>query len=138
MRMSYTDAGGCLNVREADKHAAAKKGLVVGLGSGALALYLHWHMGMDVKAVELDAAVVGLAEQHFEFSTKEGLEVGLIPFKRSMCSTQHALPQMQRYTQMRQILLQLDKAASRGDDNQPYKVHKRISGFQKLFVFGRW
>ena len=44
--------------------------LVVGLGGGALPVFLHRALRMGVDAVELDAAVVGLARRHFGFADR--------------------------------------------------------------------
>ena len=42
--------------------------VVVGLGGGALPIYLHSCLGLAVDCVELDATVVGLARRHFGFT----------------------------------------------------------------------
>ncbi|CAL8464325.1 g3860 [Coccomyxa elongata] len=42
--------------------------LVVGLGGGALPIYLHSCLGLSVDCVELDVTVVGLARRHFGFA----------------------------------------------------------------------
>jgi hypothetical protein len=41
---------------------------VVGLGGGALPIYLHSCLGLSVDCVELDATVAGLARRHFGFA----------------------------------------------------------------------
>lgn len=41
---------------------------MVGLGGGALPIYLHSCLGLSVDCVELDATVVGLARRHFGFA----------------------------------------------------------------------
>lgn len=45
--------------------------MVIGLGGGALPIYLHRALGLAVDCVELDEAVVGLARRHFGFTDME-------------------------------------------------------------------
>ena len=55
-------------IAERRDDGAAGAALVVGLGGGALPVFLQRVLRMDVDVVELDAAVVGLARQHFGFT----------------------------------------------------------------------
>ncbi len=68
--------------------------LVVGLGGGALPIYLHSCLGLSVDCVELDPTVVGLARRHFGFadiSSKPSLTVCLHT-QRRLASCILALP----------------------------------------------
>lgn len=60
-------AGSCLS--------GGAKSLVVGLGGGGLAAFLHRFLGVCVEAVELDPAVVELAKRHFGFEEGPDLKV---------------------------------------------------------------
>ena len=55
-------------IMERRRSGAAGAALVVGLGGGALPVFLQRVLRMDVDVVELDAAVVGLARRHFGFA----------------------------------------------------------------------
>ena len=52
-----------------------KKAMVIGLGGGALAMFLHRYLGFAVDAVELDELVVALAMRHFGFCNGGNLQV---------------------------------------------------------------
>ena len=49
--------------------------MVVGLGGGALPVFLNRHCHMDVQSVELDPVVVDLARRHFDFADSATLRV---------------------------------------------------------------
>ncbi|GMH41376.1 hypothetical protein BSKO_09286 [Bryopsis sp. KO-2023] len=51
------------------------RGIVVGLGGGGLPLFLHSNFELDLEVIELDPAVVDVAEKWFEFEEKEGLRL---------------------------------------------------------------
>lgn len=88
--MVWTAADPLLERRQTEgKHGSV---LVVGLGGGALPIYLHSCLGLAVDSVELDSTVVGLARRHFGFadvSSEPSLTVRQIPLflgmLRRMC-----------------------------------------------------
>lgn len=52
--------------------------MVVGLGGGALPMFLNRHCHMDVQTVELDPLVADLARRHFGFADSATLRVKLL------------------------------------------------------------
>lgn len=69
--------------------------LVVGLGGGALPMYLHDALGLSVDCVELDPAVAGLARRHFGFAdvaSLPSLTVRLPSAVSRLLSIKHGAP----------------------------------------------
>ena len=58
-----------------EKGQGRPKALVIGVGGGSLPVFLAQHLGFDVDSVELDAAVLDLAQKHFGFSNGANLQV---------------------------------------------------------------
>ena len=65
-------AGECLNGR---KHLSEASCLVIGLGGGGLPVFLHRHLQLPTRVVELDQEVGKLAADHFGCHTSPGLLV---------------------------------------------------------------
>eukprot|EP00850_Spirogloea_muscicola_P006698 SM000032S12082 [mRNA] locus=s32:401812:407454:+ [translate_table: standard] len=51
--------------------------LVVGLGGGALPMFLHQHLPFDVKVVELDGVIGQLASRHFGFLEDDRMKASI-------------------------------------------------------------
>ena len=72
------------------KQRKAGKGLgsvlVIGLGGGALPIYLHDVFSLNVECIDLDATVIRLAKEHF------GFEESLEEPKLEVCATAATLP----------------------------------------------
>lgn len=68
---SWSNAISCAAGDALSKHRRAGRGqgevLVIGLGGGALPIYLHEVFAFNVDCVDLDETVVRLAKTHFGF-----------------------------------------------------------------------
>ena len=51
------------------------RAVVIGVGGGSLPLFLARHLDFEVEAVELDPAVLELAQEHFSFHNSDRLRV---------------------------------------------------------------
>ena len=65
-------AGECCKGREDLSEASC---LVIGLGGGGLPVFLHRHLQLPTRVVELDQEVANLAQDHFGCHLGPGLQV---------------------------------------------------------------
>ena len=70
----HAHAGKHLAALKPDQGAAGEA-MVVGLGGGALPMYLRQAHGLSVTVVELDAVIVDLAQRHFGLAADPHLKV---------------------------------------------------------------
>ena len=82
----------CREAQGSAKGRGKPQALVVGLGGGALPVFLNRHCHMDVQSVELDPVVVDLARRHFSFADSATLRVKLLCCAVLCCAVLCCLP----------------------------------------------